>query len=109
MRQLLSISAAVLVLCFCVNSAQASTPNLNELQLVAELPKELPQRVMGLAYDGEQLWATVYLGRGTYAKLNPEQYIVNGITRPSGLAWAQDALWISEFRGKIRHLPFHRV
>jgi hypothetical protein len=37
-----------------------------------------------------------------------EQYMLPEVQRPSGLAWAKDALWIAEFRGKIWRLPFTR-
>jgi hypothetical protein len=35
-------------------------------------------------------------------------YVLDGIKRPSGLAWANNALWIAEFEGKIWRLPFGR-
>ena len=62
----------ILMICPCVNAAGSSrSPDLQGLQLVAQLPAELPQRVMGFAYDGEKFWASIYLGRGRYATLNP--------------------------------------
>ena len=73
MRNLLLLPAAA-VLLFCVSViaiAQTGVPDVGELKLVAQLPPELPQRIMGLAYDGERIWATIYLGRGKYAKLDP--------------------------------------
>ena len=73
MRNLLLLPAAA-VLLFCVSVAaiaQTGVPDVHELKLVTQLPPELPQRIMGLAYDGERIWATIYLGRGTYTKLDP--------------------------------------
>ena len=52
-------------------TTRAGTPDVSQLKLVTQLPGELPQRVEGLAYDGEKLWATVYHGKGMYAILDP--------------------------------------
>ena len=46
-------------------------PIASGLRLITELPKELPQRVSSLAFDGEKLWATIYLGRGIFATFDP--------------------------------------
>jgi hypothetical protein len=61
---------AILIVSPCANAAPA-TPYLGGLKLVTRLPAELPQRVMGFSYDGQKFWATVYLGRGQYATLDP--------------------------------------
>lgn len=73
MRNLLLASVlAILIICPCVNAGSSSaTPNLGALELVTQLPAELPQRIKGFTYDGEKLWATIYLGRGRYAILDP--------------------------------------
>ena len=71
MRKLISLHVVLFLLCFTFTTVQAAVPNLPELQLVAQLPPELPRRISGLAFDGEQLWATIYMGRGRYAKLDP--------------------------------------
>lgn len=69
------VLACLLAIFIAQPSAKAAPakaiPDLQGLQLVSQLPSELPQRIMGFAYDGEKLWATVYLGRGSYATLNP--------------------------------------
>lgn len=63
---------ALLIICPCLNAAATpSSPDFNGLQLVTQLPRELPQRIMGFSYDGKKIWATVYLGRGQYATLDP--------------------------------------
>src|ERR1051326_7631615 len=51
--------------------AQDAAINLGELKLVSELPPELPRRVLGLAYDGQKLWASVYHTHGRYVTLDP--------------------------------------
>jgi hypothetical protein len=51
-NQLMFSVIAIFLLCvteICV--AQAGNPDLRELKHVAQLPPELPQRIMGLAYD----------------------------------------------------------
>lgn len=68
---LLACVFAIVCVCPCVNATTPSSPNFNELTLVTQLPAELPQRVMGLSYDGQKLWAPVYLGRGQFATLDP--------------------------------------
>jgi hypothetical protein len=70
--QMLPFAAAIFLLCVPATLvAQTGKPDLQQLQLVTRLPGELPQRIMVLAYDGEKLWAPIYLGRGRYAKLDP--------------------------------------
>lgn len=69
----LLFTALFAVFTFCpVSHANlpSSTPNVQALQLMAQLPPELPQRVLGLAYDGNVFWTTVYLD-GRYVTLDP--------------------------------------
>lgn len=91
--------------------AQVSSPNLGALKLVSHLPPELPQRVMGLAFDGEKLWATVYLGNGRYATLDPATLtwqpefasnhhkaiakVAGEFASPGGICFANGKMWIS--------------
>ena len=108
---------AMFLLCAPVTAgAQTGNPNLPELKLVAQLPPELPQRIMGLAYDGEKLWATIYLGRGVYATLEPstltwgskndhEQYrvisdVAGAFASPGGVCFAKGTLWIAGAYGE---------
>lgn len=113
MKNALLFSAAVLfLLCAPVISiAQSGNPDLAELKLVAQLPPELPQRVMGLAYDGEKFWVTIYLGQGRYATLDPatlnwetnkekEHYkvissVAGAFESPAGICFAKGRLWIT--------------
>ena len=64
MKHRILLPAAILLLCW-TTAAQAATPNLRDVKLVAQLPKELPQEVIGLAYDGEQLWRSMARTSGT--------------------------------------------
>lgn len=70
MRNLLLICVLTLLI-ICPAAPAYAGPPLGELKLVAQLPPELPQRISGLAYDGEKLWAAIYLGRGYFATLDP--------------------------------------
>ena len=73
MRNVLLTSAlALLFILSCVNADSSSaTPDLQGLQLVAQLPSAVPQRIKGLTYDGEKLLAAIYQGGGRYVTLDP--------------------------------------
>ena len=72
MRNVLLASLLAIFICsLAVASPSPSGPNLDALQLVAQLPEQLPRRMLAFAYDGHKLWAVVYHGRGRYAKLDP--------------------------------------
>jgi hypothetical protein len=115
----LALFFAVGICLLCTSNAfvtQAGSPNFRELKLVAQLPPELPQRIMGLAHDGERLWATIYLGKGRYATLDPstlsweskddyQRYRVIGsvagaFQSPGGICFAKDKLWITGAYGQ---------
>lgn len=86
-------------------------PDLRQLEQVTQLPAELPQRVMGLAFDGERIWAAVYLGAGRYASLNPqtlgwevsrdhEQHrviaeVAGAFRSPGAICFAEGRLWVA--------------
>ena len=73
---LLSCVLVILIICPTVNAGSSTAvPDLDGLERVAQLPDTLPQRITGLAYDGEKLWATIYLGRGQYATLDPSTLV----------------------------------
>lgn len=57
------------------SNAKFSGPNLGALELVTQLPAELPQRVSGFAYDGEKFWVAIYLDKGRYATLDPSTLV----------------------------------
>lgn len=93
-----------------------SRPNLENLELVTRLPQELPQRVMGLAYDGEKLWATIYLGQGAYAIYYPSTQswqvseegerqrairdVAGAFQSPGALCFVNGRLWIAGAYGE---------
>ena len=97
-------------------TAQAGDPNLGELKLVAQLPAELPQRIMGFAHDGEKFWVTIYHGRGRYATLDPsrlswesnnenEHYnvirnVAGAFESPGGICFAKGMLWVTGSYGE---------
>ena len=113
---LVSVAAAFLFCAPVPSVAQADKPDLLELKLVAQLPPELPQRITGFAYDGEKLWATIYLGRGRYATLDPltlswgsnneiERYkavrsVAGAFGSPGGICFAKGTLWIAGAYGE---------
>lgn len=108
-RLLLGCVLAILIICPCANAH--SEPALSELQLVAHLPSQLPQRVEGLSYDGQKLWVSIYLGHGQYATLDPATLLwtisrnqkqhaaiaeVSGsFETASGFCFANGKLWVS--------------
>lgn len=112
MRNILFASLLALLVA-PLTSAASSPPSVNpgELELVAQLPEELPQRITGFAYDGKKLWATVYLDRGRYATLDPSTLVwtissddsqhktiakVSGsFATPGAICFANGALWVA--------------
>lgn len=68
-----------------------------------------PDVTHGLTWDGARLW---HMKDNNLSSIEPStgevtaRYVLDGIKRPSGLAWAKNALWIAEFEGKIWRLPF---
>ena len=108
----------VLVLCVCmIAGAQTGAPKIHDLELVTQLPPHFPQRIMGLAYDGEQLWATIYLGKGRFAKLDPLTLswtstgdesehnraialVAGAFESPGAVCFANGSLWIAGAYGE---------
>lgn len=112
----LAFLLAIFIVGPSVRSASAyAAPDLDGLKIVAQLPPELPQRVSGFAYDGEKLWAAIYLGQGLYVTLDPstlkwtinkEEKARNAIRdlsgvfySPSGLCFVNGKLWIGASYG----------
>ena len=108
---LLASVFTILSVCPCAHAATPSSPALNGLQLVTQLPAELPQRIMGLSYDGRKIWATVYLGRGQYATFDPATLewhvsrevkelraiaeVSGAFASPGALSFVNGKLWIA--------------
>lgn len=93
------------------NAASANAePDFERLKLVTQLPPEVPQRITGFAYDGEKLWAAIYLGQGLSATLDPStlKWTINkeekarqaiselsgSFYSPGGLCFVNGKLWI---------------
>lgn len=102
MRNLL---LACLFAIFVAGPSTAATgnagPDFERLKLVAELTPEVPRRITGLAYDGEKLWAAIYLGQGLYVTLDPvtlkwtinkEQKSRQAISELSGVYYSPSAI-----------------
>ncbi len=93
-----------------------AAPILSGLRLVTELPKELPQRVSSIAYDGKNLWATIYHGSGSFAIFDPEtaswkpstemqqhaaiRAVAGSFQSPGGACFAAGKLWIGGSYGE---------
>lgn len=91
-------------------------PNLGELTLVTRLPRELPQQVTGFAFDGEKLWAALYVGKGRYATLDPStltwkkseseehhkaiREVAGAIQSPGGICFINGRLWVGGANGE---------
>lgn len=85
-------------------------PRLDSLELVAQLPADLPQRVSSLAYDGKKVWVMVYQGVGRHALLDPSTLawelsrekkqhdaiadVAGSFRSPGGVCFAGDRLWV---------------
>jgi hypothetical protein len=111
MKNVLLFSLTATLLLSASVTSLAGEPNLRELKLVAQLPSDLPQRITGLAYDGEKLWATIYHGHGVYAMLDPETLswgfdkefkhaqtigrVAGAFESPGGICFAKGKLWIT--------------
>ena len=110
-RPLLFAAALCLSLGCAESRARAGgAPDLASLRQVAQLPAELPRRVSSIAFDGEKLWVTVYLGGGRHAVLNPSTLgwevsreaarhsaigdVSGSFRSPGGICFAGERLWV---------------
>jgi len=110
MRNLLLLCVLTLLI-ICPAAPSYAGPTLGELRLVAQLPEELPQRILGLAYDGEKFWTAVYLSHGHYATLDPSTLewkisdqkkqheaiskVAGSFASPGGICFVNGKLWIA--------------
>jgi hypothetical protein len=99
-----------------VNFSRTSVPAPEKLELITQLPKEMPQRVSALVYNGEQLWAIIYHGQGRYATFDPVTYgwsasysheqlqairqVAGNFESPGGVCFANGKLWIAGSYGE---------
>ena len=93
-----------------------SVPAAGKLELITQLPQELPQRVSDLVYDGQKLWAIIYHGQGRYATFDPVTYgwtasysheqlkairqVAGMFESPGGVCFANGKLWIAGSYGE---------
>src|SRR5262245_4541338 len=98
-----------------VNAAVNAEPDFELLKFAAQLPPELPQRITGFAYDGEKLWAAIYLGQGLYVTLDPSTLkwtiskdekarqaigeLSGSFYSPGGICFVNGKLWIGASYG----------
>ena len=99
-----------------VSFSKASVPAVDKLEFITQLPKELPQRVSDLVYDGEKLWAIIYHGKGQYATFDPVTYgwtasysyeqhqairqVAGLFESPGGLCFANGKVWVAGSYGE---------
>jgi len=117
MRKLRVTLLAVLIISYgagassAVHNSSPGAPNLAALRLVAQLPAEIPQRVSGLAYDGQKLWLSVYLNRGRFVTLDPVSLewiisddrkantvigaVAGSFDSPGGMCFVDGKLWVA--------------
>ncbi len=89
---------------------------VEEILEVSQVPDGIPQRISGMAYDGEKLWLSVYHSGGRYATFDliSGEWVYSGdethhraireITQPfsasSGLAFDGKTLWVGGSYGE---------
>jgi hypothetical protein len=117
MRTVLLASLLAIFICpLALAGPSSGAPNLEGLELVAQLPEQLPQRMLAFAYDGKKLWAVVYHGRGRYAKLdtatlrwelsrNVHQHkVISELSvpfqSPGAICFVNDVLWVAGSYGE---------
>ncbi|MFN2516151.1 MAG: hypothetical protein ABR556_08040 [Pyrinomonadaceae bacterium] len=99
-----------------VSFSRTSVPATEKLELITHLPRELPQRISDIVYDGEKLWAIIYHGQGRYATFDPVTYgwtasysnqqhqairkVAGLFESPGGLCFANGKLWVSGSYGE---------
>jgi hypothetical protein len=107
---LLSVSFIFLICPTALAGTTSDGPNLEAVTLTAQLPADFPQRISGLAYDGEKLWAVIYHGQGSYATLNPStlawqigdseehrnaiRKVSGSFESPGGICFVNGKLWV---------------
>lgn len=70
MKKFILFIVVLIALTFSVSAQKV--PLIQELKEVSQLPADIPQRVNGLAFDGEKFWTAVYLDKGHHATFKPQ-------------------------------------
>jgi hypothetical protein len=114
MRKFSSVWVFLFVFVFATYSQ--NVPLTAELKQVSQVPASIPQRITGMAFDGEKFWFPVYLSRGHYATFNPKteewkysddekhHQTIREISQPfsasGGIAFAGKTLWLGGSYGE---------
>jgi hypothetical protein len=115
-HKLSASSASISAIRHYLGSSSTSVPATEKLELITNLPKELPQRISDIVYDGEKLWVIIYHGQGRYATFDPATYgwtasssnqqqqairqVAGLFESPGGLCFANGKLWIAGSYGE---------
>lgn len=114
MRKPLAI--ALLAVSFGLLVHAQKRPVIEELTQVSQVPAEIPQRISGMAFDGEKLWLSVYHGKGHYATFDDKsgawsysademhhsaiRKIAQPFSTASGIAFDGKILWVGGSYGE---------
>ncbi|MGD9563221.1 MAG: hypothetical protein AB7F88_13540 [Pyrinomonadaceae bacterium] len=105
-----AVTILILVITLVSFAFAQKRPVVEELTAVSQVPPEIPQRITGLAFDGERLWFSVYPSRGRYATFNMKteewrysddethHVALRQVSQPfssvGGIAFAGRSLWV---------------
>jgi hypothetical protein len=110
------VSITFILITFIVTAFAQKAPTIGELKQVSQVPDTIPQRITGMAFDGEKFWFPVYLSNGHYASYNPKteewkysddekhHRAIHRISQPfsssSGIAFVGKTLWLGGSYGE---------
>lgn len=110
------VSITFILIAFITAAYAQKAPVIGELKQVSQVPDTIPQRITGMAFDGEKLWFSVYLSQGHYATFNPKteewkysddekhHHAIRQISQPfssaSGIVFAGKTLWLGGSYGE---------
>ncbi|HXG86342.1 MAG TPA: hypothetical protein VNI84_20150 [Pyrinomonadaceae bacterium] len=66
------VSITFVLITFIITAFAQKVPVIGELKQVSQVPCIIPQRITGMAFDGEKFWFSVYLSKGHYATFDPK-------------------------------------
>lgn len=104
------------IITFVISAYSQKVPVVAELKQVSQVPAGIPQRITGMAFDGEKLWFPVYLSKGHYAIFDPKtgewkysddekhHHAIRQISQPftssHGIAFVGKTLWLGGSYGE---------
>ncbi len=110
------VSITFILIAFIITAYAQKVPVIGELKQVSQVPDIIPQRITGMAFDGEKLWFPVYLSKGHYATFNPKteewkysddenhHRAIRQISQPfsssSGIVFVGKTLWLGGSYGE---------